>query len=76
MSDIPHRNNVRIEARQGGRLIGQNVIPTNAPADVFKFIGQALGGLQVAMMRKHTVVVCVCPRWKAWILQHVLRCTK
>lgn len=67
---------VKIEARLGGRLIANVSVPTPDPARLFKFVGLSMGALQAATNRKHVVVMCVCPPWKVWILQHVLRCTK
>ncbi len=76
MSEINHRNSIKIEARKDGKLIGTVSIPTNNPKHTYDFIGNALGALAVAGQRKMPVVTCVCSRWKAWIIVHVLRATK
>ncbi len=76
MSEINHRNSIKIEARQDGKLIDSRSIPTNQPRNTFTYVAQCLGGLHAAMQRNHIVVVAICPKWKAWILVHILRCTK
>ena len=66
-------NSITVTARVGGCVVQNFEMPAEAPVPVFQYIQQAIGALRVATEGKQSLVLGVVPKWKAWIIRHVLR---
>lgn len=68
-------NSVTITTQVDGKPTARFDIPCEQPQAVLSFLQQCVGAMATAATEypKKQLVLGVAPRWKAWVIKHLLR---